>query len=224
MPKDIVATLGQTKLFSGFDTSLLEKIATTISLKEISSGEMIFYEKDPAVAFFVVSTGKVKIYKSSQEGKEQILMIAGAGDSFAEAALFGEGIYPASAQALEKSEIIIFRRDKFLALVEKNPSIALSLIARMAELLHKLNRLVEELSLTDITTRLAHYLIDAIESDTQTIITLTEKKAVLAAQLGTIPETLSRSFAKLTKEGIIKVEGADIHILQMVRLKEVAGL
>lgn len=218
--------LQNSRLFKGFDDAWLDDLLTATSLKNVSKGEVIFYEQDKAAAFFIVGEGKVKIYKLSPDGKEQILMIAKKGETFAEAALFGGGFYPASAQALEKSQLLMIHRDRFVNLVERNPKIALRLLARMSELLHKLNRLVEELSLTDITTRLAHYLINLIDEKKLTgdniVLTLAEKKTVLASQLGTIPETLSRSLAKLSKEKIISVDGANIEILNHDRLRDTA--
>lgn len=220
--------LKRTKLFSGFDEKSLNELISAVSLKSADKGEIIFYEKDSAFAFFVVDKGKVKVFKMSPDGKEQILMIANAGDTFAEAAMFTGGSYPASAQTLEKTKLLVINRERFITVLERNPHIAMNLIARLSALLHKLNRLVEELSLTDITTRLAHYLINEInklELDIETSITLTlqEKKSTLASQLGTIPETLSRSFAKLSKEKIISVDGANIEILDYNKLCEVAG-
>lgn len=218
--------LQKSKLFAGFDGKSLEEVVSASSIKKVTKGETIFYEKDPAVAFFIVGEGKIKIFKLSPDGKEQILMIAKEGETFAEAALFGEGFFPASAQAMEDSQLLVIHRDHFLSLVKKNPNIALSLIARLSELLHKLNRLVEELSLTDITTRLALYLINIIEERKLTqepiVIRLAEKKTILASQLGTIPETLSRSLAKLSKENIIKVDGSNIEIKDLDRLFNIA--
>ena len=219
--------LNKTKLFSGFDPKSLLDLESAVSIRKVKKNEIIFYEKDPANAFFIVDSGKVKVYKVSPEGKEQILMITSSGDSFAEAAMFTGGLYPACAQALENSQLLVINRDRFVTILEKNPSIALNVIGRLSELLHKLNRLVEELSLTDITTRLAYYIITEIEKisadNPPTTLTLTEKKSVLASQLGTIPETLSRSFAKLSREKVITVDGARIEIHNLERLHEVAG-
>ena len=220
--------LQKSKMFSGFDNALLEKLHTAVSLKNVSKGEIIFYEKDQATAFYIIGKGKVKIFKSSPEGKEQILMIASDGDSFAEAALFSGGVFPASAEAMTEGKLLVIHRDKFMGIIEQHPAIALNLIARLSELLHKLNRLVEELSLTDINTRLAHYFINIIEEKNMAdknpiIITLDEKKTTLASLLGTIPETLSRSLKKLSKENVIKVDGAEVTILDLDKLYKVAG-
>ncbi len=216
------------QLFSQLDGRALDELETTASVKNAAKGELLFYEGDPANSFFVVGHGKVKVFKLSPEGKEQILLIAGPGDSFAEAAMFTGGKFPASAQVLEDAELVVINRDRFIAVVERNPELALNLIAEFSILLHKLARLVGELSLTDVTTRLACYLLDRIDekggSGSPVILTLSDKKTVLASLLGTIPETLSRSFQKLSRDGIISVEGARIEILDLERLRETSGV
>ncbi len=224
----MIRYLKKSKLFSGFDDESLEGMLTAVSMKSVTKGEIIFYEKDPAPAFFIVGTGKVKIFKISPEGKEQILMIASEGDSFAEAALFGGGKYPATSQAMTDGKLLVIHRDRFISIIERDPAIALNLIARLSHLLHKLNKLVEELSLSDINTRLAHYFINIVEEKNLSendpiLITLSEKKTVLASQLGTIPETLSRSFKKLSKEKVIAVNGADVTVVDLDKLYKFAG-
>lgn len=221
----MLTMLSKSQLFSHLDKRSLDEVASAASARTAARQEMIFHEGDIAQAFFIVASGKVKIFKLSPDGKEQILMIASAGNSFAEAALFSGGRYPASAQALEDSELVVISREKFVRLLGKNPDLAVNLIARLSELLRKMTSLVEELSLTDVTTRLAHRLLSMVSDDAQgnrAVISLTEKKTVLASQLGTIPETLSRSFARLSKERIIAIDGARIEILDLRRLSELA--
>ncbi len=217
--------LKQSQLFAQLDDDSLAEVAAASVLKHVARNDIIFYQGDVAYAFFLVASGKVKVFKMSPEGKEQILMIANPGDSFAEAALFASGRFPASAQALDDSDLLVINRDRFVAMIERHPEIAVNLIARLAGLLRKMTSLVEELSLTDVTTRLAHYLLNQVEeSDASNIsIHLEEKKAVLASQLGTIPETLSRSFARLVKEKAIVMDGADIRVIDLDKMRELAG-
>lgn len=254
--------LAHSQLFSQLDTRASAEVAAAASLREAARGEMIFFEGETAHAFYVVGSGKVKVFKMSPDGKEQILMIAGPGDSFAEAAMFSGGKYPASAQALEDCQLAVINREKFVTLLGRNPDIAVNLIARLSVLLRKMTQLVEELSLTDVTTRLAHYLVLLVEQNppqpldklgpaavghpthkhpspnppqavgyptrpsqqaNRVTIVLAEKKGVMASQLGTIPETLSRSFAKLTREKVIAIDGPTVDILDLARLKELAG-
>ncbi len=217
--------LAASQLFSGLDERSLDQIAGAATLRKVARQEMIFMEGDTAEALFIVGKGKVKIFKISPEGKEQILMIASPGDSFAEAALFGGNKYPASAQALEESDIAMISREQFVKVLGEDPDLAVNLIARLSALLRKLAALVEELSLADVTTRLAHHLLSRTGSaDSPNLkITLTEKKTVLASMIGTIPETLSRSLAKLQREKVIEVDGPQVLVLDIKRLRELAG-
>ena len=220
------AMLSKSPLFSHLDKRSLDDIASAASVRDASRGELIFHEGDIAQAFFIVASGKVKIFKLSADGKEQILMIASPGGSFAEAALFAGGKYPASAQALEDSRLLVISREKFVHLLGKNPDLAVNLIARLSQLLRQMTSLVEELSLTDVTTRLAHRILSMLpDNDTRPrpIVELAEKKTVLASQLGTIPETLSRSFARLSREKVIAIDGPRIEILDLRKLRDLAG-
>ncbi len=213
--------LKMSQLFSQLEDRSLDEIASASTLKNCDAGEVLFYEGDPVHSLFIVGTGRVKVFKLSPDGKEQILMIAEAGDSFAEAALFAGGHYPASAQALEPSEVLAINRERFLGILQRHPNLALNMIARLSELLKKLTQLVEGLSLTNVTTRLARYLLDMIPDGAGDEVTLTlpEKKSVLAAKIGTIPETLSRSLARLSRENIIVVDGSTIQVLDRERLQ-----
>ncbi len=210
------------ELFSQLDDKALDEIASAAVTRKSSRGEMLFHEGDPAHSFFIVGAGKVKVFKLSPEGKEQILMIAQQGDSIAEAALFAGGAFPASAQTMENSELLAINREKFVGLLGRNPDLAVNLIARLSGLLRQMTRLVEGLSLTDVTTRLAHFLSSQRDPETGeqlTNITLSEKKTILASQLGTIPETLSRSLAKLVRDRVIAVDGPRITILDIAALQ-----
>ncbi len=214
--------LKMSQLFSELEERSLDEIASASTLKNCKTGEVLFFEGDPVHSFFIVGSGRVKVFKMSPDGKEQILILADTGDSFAEAAMFAGGFYPASAQALEPSEVLVVNRERFLGILQRHPNLALNMIARLSELLKKLTQLVEGLSLTNVTTRLAKYLLDMIPDGAGDEVTLTlpEKKSVLAAEIGTIPETLSRSLARLSREKIISVDGSSIHVLDRERMQE----
>lgn len=215
-------SLKLSELFSHLDDAALDDIASAATTRKFVNGEMLFYEGDPAHAFYVIASGRVKVFKLSADGKEQILIIARTGDSIAEAALFDGATFPASAQAMEDSELLVISRDKFVGLLGRNPDLAVNLIARLSGLLRQMTRLVEGLSLTDVTTRLAHYLNsqrDPKTGEQLTEIVLPVKKSILAAQLGTIPETLSRSLARLVKEKVIAVDGPRITVINAPALR-----
>ena len=214
--------LKMSQLFGELEDRSLSEIASASTLKSCATGETLFFEGDPVHSFFIVGSGRVKVFKLSPDGKEQILMVADPGDSFAEAAMFAGGCYPASATALEQSDVLIINRERFIGILRREPNLALNMISRLSELLRSLTKLVEGLSLTDVTTRLAKHLNEMLpDTDTNELtVTLTEKKAVLASKLGTIPETLSRSLARLSREEIIAVEGSMIRILDRQRLRQ----
>jgi len=218
--------LAESVLFSGFDAGQLEQIAATGQKLKIERGRFVFMQEDPADLFFIVIEGKIKIAKIAPDGKEQILMLAGPGDSFGEAAFFAGVNYPAGAEALIDSSLIAFHRNKFMALMKERPELAFNMISRLSTLLHHMTRLVQGLSLEDVGTRLARYLIDLIPENTADggpiEVELTEKKTVLASLLGTIPETLSRTFARLADLDIVAVNGSRITIKNLARLAEIA--
>jgi len=218
-------TLKLSQMFSQLDDQALDDISSAAVTRTVGLDEMIFQEGDPAHSFYIVGKGKVKIFKLSPEGKEQVLMIAEPGDSFAEAALFSDRRFPASAQALEETELVAIEHTRFAALLGCNPDLAVSLIARLSELLRKMTRLVEVLSLTDVNTRLARFICSHRNEATGEMpdeIRLAVKKTLLASQLGTIPETLSRAFARMVKDGMIRVHGPVIKILDPGRLENLA--
>ena len=218
--------LADSILFSGLDDSDLALIEKTGNAVEVDKGQMIVFQGDPGEHFYLVLSGKVKVYKNSPDGKEQILLIAGPGDTFGEAALFAQTAFPANAEAIEAGTLLSFSRDRFLGLIRQKPDLAINMIARLSMLLHHLTRLVQHLSLEDISTRLAGYIIELIpETETRDALTiiLQEKKMILASILGTIPETLSRAFAKLSKLGLISVEGQEVTIKSRSKLAEFAS-
>jgi CRP/FNR family transcriptional regulator, dissimilatory nitrate respiration regulator len=218
-------SLPDSALFSGLTEKELTVIRNAGQRRSLEADSFLFMEGDPADQFFLVLTGKVKILKTAADGKEQILLLAGPGESFGEAALFAERRFPASAQAVVDSTVISFSRDSFLELIRKHPILALNMIAGLSMRLHHLTHLVQQLSLEDISTRLAGYLLDqlsAAEPSAQAVH-LPEKKMTLASLLGTIPETLSRAFARLTRLGVIAVEGDRVVIRDRRKLADLAA-
>jgi CRP/FNR family transcriptional regulator len=189
----------------------------------IPRGKMIFSQGDEAVGFYVVISGRVKIFKLSPEGKEQILHIFGAGEPIGEVAVFAGEKFPAYAEALEESRVFFFPRPAFVDLIGKNPSVALNMLAVLSRRLRKFAGLVEDLSLKEVPGRLAAYLLLRSEQQKRAInFELDVSKNQLASLLGTIPETLSRILARMEKEKLIKSEGKRITILDRNGLEELS--
>ncbi len=207
-------------LFSGLPEAQLAEVAEIALVKKYSRGETIFFEGDVAQGFYLVGEGRVKIYKMSFDGKEQILHIFGPGEPFGEVPVFHSQPFPANALTLLKSTLLYFPRKPFVDLVTKNPSLALNMLAMLSLRLRRFAAQIESLSLKEVPGRLAAYLVYLVEEQGDSeMVTLDIPKGQLASLLGTIPETLSRIFSKMSDEGLIRVEGKKIYLLDLKELQ-----
>lgn len=201
----------------------LDALALLCHIHKYQAGELIFTQGEDATVFYIVLTGKVQIYKISAEGKEMILHLFGPGNIFAEVPIFsGIPQYPANSLCMEDSEVLAIQGPEFKALVSRYPDMALNLLSVFAKKLHEFSELIEDLSLRTVESRLAKYLLSVSENSPDKAVIYIHKKT-LAAILGTIPETLSRTFKKLSDNGYIKVDGNRIQLLEREKLVEVAG-
>jgi CRP-like cAMP-binding protein len=213
--------IGSSILFEGLPEQQITDIAAIAVLKTFQRGENIFFEGDEGDGFYMVGEGRVKIFKVSFSGKEHILHIFGQGEPFGEVPVFHGRPFPANAEALVKSKAIFFPRDKFVVLVEANPSIALNMLAVLSQRLRRFASQIENLSLKEVPARLAGYLVYlSHEQGDSDEVELDISKGQLASLLGTIPETLSRIFAKMSDEGLILVNGRNISLLDRQGLME----
>jgi CRP/FNR family transcriptional regulator len=151
-----------------------------------------------------------------------------APDAFAEAALFLEGTYPAFAEALSDSQLLFFPKRDFIQLIEKNPQLSINMIVSLSQFLKKFALLIEELSLKEVSSRIAKYLIDlslkqSKEGKSSREVELDLSKTQLASKLGTISETLSRTLAKMKAKRIIDVKKNRILIMNREALEELAS-
>jgi CRP/FNR family transcriptional regulator len=210
--------LRECALFSGLDDEELQKVLNIVKVKRYQKNIIIFSEDEIARGFFTVAKGKVKIYKVSGDGRQHIFHIITKGGVFAEAAVFSGEVYPAFAETLTVSELFYFRKEDFYSLIKENPQISLNMLATLSKYLRRFSNLVEEISLKDVSSRLAKYILNQSNRFSGNSFELTIKKRELASQLGTIGETLSRSFNRLKSKKIIDVKGKYIYILDKVML------
>lgn len=187
-------------------------------------GQIIFSEGEDGTGFYLVLKGRVKVFKLSPEGKEQILHILGPGEPVGEVAMFSGECFPAGAQAMEETRLLFFPREAFVEMIRRDPSVALRMLAVLAKRLRKFTALIEDLSLKEVPSRLAGYLLEHERSvRTGSCFNLEIPKAQLASLLGTIPETLSRILARMASEGLIQLDGTrGIRILDKEGLEELA--
>ncbi len=206
--------LAQTPLFSGLEDTQLAQLARIALNRRYRKGEIIFNEGDPADGFYVVVEGRVKIFKVSSDGKEQILHIFGSRHPFGEVPVFAGQRFPAMAQAIAPSRILFLPRQAFVDLIAENPSLALNMLAVLSRRLRDFTVQIENLSLKEVPGRLASYLtfLSSEQGDARSV-ELKISKGQLASLLGTIPETLSRIFARMSDQGLIRVRGRTIEIV-----------
>ncbi len=215
--------LANIPIFNGLSQAQYDELAAIIVDKTYKRGQIIFSEGDPGTGFYVVVDGRVKIYKLSLEGKEQILHLWGPGEPFGEVALFTGQNFPAYAEPMEKTRVFYIPRQAFADLIKENPSLALNMLATLSMRLHRFANLIEDLSLKEVSGRLAAHFINLSrqQNDTDTI-TLDLAKGQLASLLGTIPETLSRTLTRMVRQGLIHSDGPKIEIINRDDLEELA--
>ena len=201
---DIRSFLAHTFLFHSFTEKEIDILIASTLLKSVSKGEQIFSEGLEATAFFIVVSGKVKIYKLSPDGKEYTLHIHGPGEPIAEAAIFDSMTYPASCTALEDATLVRISREGFLNLIKKYPELSLKIMSGYSKRLRQFVSKIEELTLKDIKSRVARYLLEnSVVENGETVYHLAHSKKELSSLLGTIPETLSRTLAFLKQKHLI---------------------
>lgn len=211
------------QLFSYLPASDLVRLARIGSRETYRNGEAIFAEGEDADAFWVLLRGQVKIFKLGPDGREQIMRIVRAGESFAEAGALSRGTFPANAQAMARADAVRFPAEEFLKLLESSPQLAINMIVALSHLLRGFAGLVDALALREVSARLAKYLLDASLRAGEDDVLLDVRKSVLAARLGTVSETLSRTLRRLRDKKLIHVEQQRIRILDHAGLERVAA-
>ena len=210
-------------LFEGLSADQHGDLASIAVSRPFGRGRTIFSEGEPGAGFYVVTSGRVKIFKLSPDGKEQILHIFGTGEPFGEVPVFEGRQFPAHAVALEESVCLYFPRSSFLKLIERNPSLALSMLAVLSRRLRQFTVLVDHLSLKEVPGRLAAHLLylSALKEGAESL-ELDISKGQLASLLGTIPETLSRILGRMVKQGLIESQGPKLRLLDREGLADLA--
>jgi len=210
-------------LFVGLPTADLSLIAEITLLKPLEKDDYLFREGDPAHGFYVVQKGAVNVHRVNPMGKEQVIRIFRTGESFAEVTLATEAGYPADARAVESSQVLLVQKPGFLGLLRRQPDLALRMLAGMSLHLRTLVGQLEDLTLKDVETRLANWLLKRCPdscSHQPVAIELKTTKRVLAAELGTVSETLSRTLAKFRAQNLVKVKGKMLQVLDPSALRD----
>lgn len=221
--KNLMDIISGVPSFNGLPDSQLEELRNIALNRHYNKGETIFSDGAEGKGFFVVVEGLVKIFKTSPDGKEQILHIYGPGEPFGQVAVYAGRSFPASAQAIARSYVLFFPRATFIGLITRIPSLAMNMLAVLSMRLRGFTAQIENLSLKEVSGRLAGYLVYLLdEQGNKDFIDLNISKGQLASLLGTIPETLSRIFARMTELNLIETDGRRIKLLNRDKLEGLA--
>ncbi len=220
---DLAAILQKTALFSNLSSPELKLLAARTTRKFFEMGESLFYEGEACKGLHIILRGRVRIYKTSASGREQVLGANCPGDTIAEVPVFDGGPYPASVVALEDTEIAFISRKDFQDYCLEHPEVALKVLAVVGARLRGLVNIIEELSFTTIRQRLVAMLVRLAESEGKRgargiEVLLPGSHQELANQLGTVRELISRNLMRLQAEGLLEVDARQIVI------KDVKGL
>lgn len=182
---------------------------------------------------YVILDGLAVVYKMSEEGRMLILHVCRPGDSFAETPMFaeapGDEHHAAHAKVTRDSEVLLLPYDRFAPFLKRHPEVAWEMLKVFARRMREMSQRLESFTLREVSARLARYLLGemqatsaATDSDAQPVLTLPIAKGSLASYLGTVHETLSRTFARLAREQVIEVDGPRVRILDVARLRRLA--
>ena len=219
---DALSVLRHIPLFDGLPEDQRKILADCAREKNVRAGQMIFADTQEARAFHLVVWGRVKIFKSTPEGREQTIFLFDPGESFCLTALT-DPVSPAGAMALEDTRILFFPAEVLEEVARKEPSLLFNMLLVLSRRLKESIDLIESLSLKEIPQRLASFLVHALNREGRDErIDLNFSQRELAKIIGTTPETLSRVFKRMNEDGILSLEGRTIHILSRQELELLA--
>lgn len=207
-------------IFSNLTKEEMLEVAAITRSKAFEKNERIYSAGDKGGKLFVLRSGRVKIYRLTANGKEQVIRVVEPREFMGELSLFSSLPLTDHAEALEPSTLCIIEGEKLKALMKKYPSIAFKILEELSQRLERAESLIETISLYTVEQRLAQALID-MSADTEKVI-LNMSKGDFASQLGMSQETLSRKLTALQEAGLIEVKGRrEIIILDRAGLESI---
>ena len=198
-------------------------LARVSRIRKLSRGAFLFVEGDAPQGIFLILTGRIKLVRTSDEGREQVLHEEGAGVTLAEVPVFDGGGYVGSAIAVEDAEVLCVPKDALLPALDRCPGSALAVIRILAARIRKLAAVVEDLSLRAVTERIAAYLLRETTVAVSDRILLPATRDELAAHVGTVREQASRALSELRAAGVIEIDGREVRVTDRERLRLFAG-
>lgn len=217
MPEDKIKIFKQTELFRDLDETVLEVLAKHSIVKHLHRNEILFLAGEPANGLYVIASGSVRAFRTSSDGREQVIHVEKAVTTIAEVPVFDNGNYPSTAAAEEETTLYSLSKQDVIKTAIEHPQLALAAASLIASRLRRCAELVETLSLREVGQRLASLLLDeARNNGTETSDGIKVKLRLthnqLAARIGTVREVVTRTFIRLQEQGLIVHDGKDILI------------
>jgi len=231
MPKEKISSrkaLQATQLFAALNEVELTALAGRSGLRSYEAGTMLFSEGQSCEGLYIVVAGHVRIFKTSAGGREQVLTVEGPGASIAELPVFDGGAYPASASAVEKSDVLFVPRSGLQAICLEHPEVSLKLLKVVGARLRRLVGIIEELSFTSVRHRLITWLLREAKAQGQNTergvtFSLGASHQELASHIGTVRELVSRNLARLQAQSFIEMNAREITITDQAGLEAELG-
>lgn len=208
-------------LFSGLSGAEVQALAQHAVEKRFSADEVLFWEGEPCAGIFLIAEGTVKIFKTSAGGREMMLALESAPSTVAELPLFDGGPYPASVRAVCPVAAYFIAKAQFHQVCRQHPDLSLKLLAVIGRRLRQLVMLVESMTFGSVTQRLARLLVDADREAGPAEVALPTHQE-LASRLGTVREVVSRNLARFRAEGLIRIDGKTLVVLDREGLEREA--
>jgi len=215
--------LRRVQIFNGLTETELQFLSERAVPRTYGKGEILFTEGDPCTGLFIIESGQVRIFKSSPNGREQILAVEGPGSSVAELPLFDGGTYPASTAAVSDAKVYFISKQDFHSLCLVHPQVPLKVLKVVGARLRKLVGIIEELSFTTVRSRLISVLVRRAKTGEKTregiAIQLPPSNQELASEIGTVRELVSRNLSRLQAEDLIRMDAKTVIIPDLARLQ-----
>lgn len=214
--------LGKCLLFASLNAVDFDRILSRTRLISLDEGDMLFKQQEPAKEIFLLRSGQVKLALISPEGHEKVIDLIAPGQTFAEAIMFaGSHVYPVTATALVDSEVWAIEASTYEAILRESTTACFAVMAQMSRRLHWQIAELDRLTLHNAAFRVVAYLLDQLPSThlESAEVRLDTAKHVIASRLSITPETLSRTFARLSRDGLITIEDNSVRIHDIEKLR-----
>lgn len=219
MKQNLMQTFLKNGFFSSFNEEEMKEVMSLFRMKKVKKKDMLFHEEEDCQAIYFISQGRIKTFKTDEEGREKIINILGEGEMFPHIGLFGGGLYPASAMVVEDGILYVIEVEKFLHLLEHNPSLSVKMLKIMEQKIRSLQEHLSGLLSRDIGERVWHILQGLgkasgtqIENGIRIDMELTHQD--LASMVGTTRETITRVLGQYRKENKLEIHNGKFILIE----------